>query len=540
MYSKKRPKEYWLKQNWNQIQLQSIQEFPLRWALNSNKALIFLCCCGRTFTTEFYKVTSGHSTSCGKCTWKSKDHWLTQNWQGIVLSPQQDLPLEIAPNCNKNFDFTCSCGNGFITHFQNVITGHTASCGKCLWKFKDYWLVQRWGKLRLDPEQEFPSTAWPRGCGQEFWFLCECGCRKRATFDSVAYGTSSCGTCNWKSKEYWLDQRWGKLRLDPNQELPSAWARSCNGYFWVLCDCGRRKEVLFYNLINTYSCGCLVKGNGEYSPAYEIYQFVKCLVFPTEVLFNWRDESINNREIDVFIPTRRLGIEYHGLIWHSDKFNPSGMKDYEKFLLCKKAYIKLVQVYSDEWQEKRPIIEAFLADFVGLKRPKIRIKPRFEVSLSTSIEMRNFLSDHHYLGPASGCVTITARYKEAIVGVWVFMKREAGTAVWHRACWDRRFKTWNPHEKALKLAIPELQRLGFTRVITFSDNRFHTGNLYEKLGFTFEREIEPNYYYVNDAGKRKTKYVFRVSAGTDEVEEARSKGWYRMFDSGKRRYSLNI
>jgi hypothetical protein len=119
------------------------------------------------------------------------------------------------------------------------------------------------------------------------------------------------------------------------------------------------------------------------------------------------------------------------------------------------------------------------------------------------------------------------------------MKREEGTVLWHRACWDHRYKTWNPHEKALNISIPLLKAMGFTRIITFSDNRFHTGNLYEKLGFVFEKNLDPEYSYTN-GNSRVSKYTMRVEAGRNEKLEAEAKGWYRIWDSGKKRYSLSL
>jgi hypothetical protein len=81
--------------------------------------------------------------------------------------------------------------------------------------------------------------------------------------------------------------------------------------------------------------------------------------------------------------------------------------------------------------------------------------------------------------------------------------------------------------------------MGFNRIITFSDNRFHTGELYEKLGFLLEKELAPNYYYANRY-ERKSKYVFRVKAGGKELKEAKTKGWYRIWDSGKRRWGMLV
>jgi hypothetical protein len=74
-------------------------------------------------------------------------------------------------------------------------------------------------------------------------------------------------------------------------------------------------------------------------------------------------------------------------------------------------------------------------------------------------------------------------------------------------------------------------------MVTFSDNRFHTGDLYKKLGFGFEKNIDPDYGYTN--GRiRKSKQTFRVAAGVNELVEANKQGWHRVWDSGKKKFRL--
>ena len=89
------------------------------------------------------------------------------------------------------------------------------------------------------------------------------------------------------------------------------------------------------------------------------------------------------------------------------------------------------------------------------------------------------------------------------------------------------------------MAKPLLKQMGFARMVTFADNRFHTGNLYEKLGFALEKKLQPDYSYTNGI-KRVSKYALRVKAGVNEKAAAKSRGWYRIWDSGKKRYSMPL
>jgi hypothetical protein len=372
-------------------------------------------------------------------------------------------------------------------------------------------------------------------------FLCDCG-RKVTRYFGTLKSTSSCEQCEYSSREIWLQQKWGNLRIDPAQPLPKEWGVGF-GKIKVLCDCGKHHETAMSNLVYDYSksCGCQKIGMGEFSPENEIRRFVTSLA-PDTLPTSYQFSSNTKQEIDVYIPSIKLGIEHHGLPWHSERFQTRN-RDYIKFLAAQQAGIRLIQIYSDEWREKKAIMQEMLRSLVFPNKGK-RIKPTFETYTKTPSEARAFLNAHHYLGAASGCLTIIAkadaRHGSAVVGVWVFMKREEGVILWHRACWHPAYKAWNPHEKALKLALPELRSMGFKRIVSFSDNRFHTGELYEKLGFKFEKELKPDYSYTKGGYRRISKYALRVKAGTNEIKEAEARGYYRIWDSGKKRWSIPI
>ena len=383
-----------------------------------------------------------------------------------------------------------------------------------------------------------------RSKGRTFW-KCECICGSSCIVSAAHLNsghTSSCG-CFMReqtSKSNFVDlsgMKFGNLTVLIHKGVGQG-----GKYKWECkCECGNNTIVYGDSLVQglTKSCGCARQGQSEWSPAGEIYNFVKTM--KPEAEFNVTLNSIGIKDtrmsIDIWVPSTKLAIEYHGLVWHSEKYRKR--LDYEKYKICLNNGIKLIQIYEDEWRDKQEIIKAQLQDILAFEKKK-RINPTFEiVKGKTPKEAREFLDAHHYLGAASGCVTIVAKHKEEIVGVWVFMKREEGVILWHRACWHPAYKAWNPHEKALNLALPELRSMGFKRMVTFSDNRFHTGELYERLGFKFEEEIPPSYYYTN-GDIRVSKYNLRVPAGTNEKEAAAAKGWYRIWDSGKRRYTLQI
>jgi hypothetical protein len=535
------PKIYWLAQRWGELRLDPNQELPEKWPPGSNVLMWFLCSCSRRIQLKPNSVRKDY-TSCGHCEDRPKEYWLAQRWGELRLDPNQELPYAWGPMSQSRFNFICMCGRVASIRMCRVMLKSNTTCGKCNVFSKQHWLKQQWGRLRLVPTQSLPEE-WSKFSVQKFWFLCTCGREAKFRMNDVCF---SCGKCDWKLKDYWLSQVWGKLKIDPSLPLPEEWGAGGGGLdelkMQFLCECGKTTNSTLGHVIHgdTHSCGCVAKGKSDSSPAYKIYEFVKMQAPDAEFSYWFNTCDNKRREYDIYIPSKKLAIEYHGLIWHSEKVI-SGTRDYNKYQASIIRYDRLIQVYQDEWENKQDVIKQLILQAIdGKHRGKgKRVVPSYSVEYITPPEARSFLDAHHYLGAASGCLTVIARHGGAVVGVWVFMKREKGVVIFHRASWDSNFKAWNPHQKALKLAIPELKSLGFNKIVTFSDNRLFTGAMYPKLGFSFEKELPPDYSYTNGI-IRKSKYTFRVRAGVNEKSEAEAKGWYRIWDSGKKRFSLSI
>ena len=532
-------KDVWLTKKWSKLTLKVNQCLPERWGIGSHSKMAFDCLCGNSISLEFKRLYSGLQKSCGHCNDKSKEYWLSQKWGKIKLSKNQELPNFFSPSTSKKFLFDCECGNTEKIDFK-IITYGQKSCGHCNDKSKEYWLSQKWGDLVLDPKQNLPYR-WNSFTPKKFNFICMCNKKLLIQFSSVYNGNSkSCGHCNDKSKEYWLSQKWGTLSLCKDQILSDHWGENVNTKFTFVCDCGNNIGTRWADVTRIKggckSCGCKSVGRTLSSPAGEIFNFVKNI--SADAIFGYKLDK-SGKEYDIYVPSRHLAIEYQGLIWHSEKFNSDVKRDYQKYKLSIERNDTLLQVFADEWIQKQNIIKDAIIDKLHPKKRK-RVKPKFVInSGKTPSASRKFLDEHHYLGAAGGCITVNAIYDEKIIGCWIFMKRTEKEVVWHRACVHPDFRMWNPHQRALDLAIPILSNMGFEKIVSFSDNRFHTGSLYLKLGFDLVKELKSDYGYTNGI-KRYSKYNFRVPSGINEKDSAIQRGYYRIWDSGKKKFLKGI
>jgi hypothetical protein len=88
--------------------------------------------------------------------------------------------------------------------------------------------------------------------------------------------------------------------------------------------------------------------------------------------------------------------------------------------------------------------------------------------------------------------------------------------------------------------------MGYEKIVSWSDNRWSEGKVYEALGFYLEEELGPDYSYVKDRQRIskqscQKKHLFKKGAvGDTELEMAKSLGYSRIWDCGKKRWVLDI
>lgn len=75
---------------------------------------------------------------------------------------------------------------------------------------------------------------------------------------------------------------------------------------------------------------------------------------------------IPKREIDLYLPEQKVAVEFNGVYWHSEAIRPDPKYHYNKHFACKEAGIRLVQVWEDDWADKRSLVVRLLAHHLGV------------------------------------------------------------------------------------------------------------------------------------------------------------------------------
>lgn len=248
---------------------------------------------------------------------------------------------------------------------------------------------------------------------------------------------------------------------------------------------------------------------------------------------------IKPRELDIYIPSMKLAIEYNGLYFHSEMYKPS---DYhvEKTDQCNVKGIQLVHVYEDDWLYKKDIVKSRIINLLG-KSERIYAR-KCVIKEVKSKEANKFLDDNHIQGKCRSKFKYGLFYNDELVSLMTFGKsRFANEFELIRFCNKLNTTVIGGASKLFKHFTNTHNDI--KRIISYADRSWSVGGLYEKLGFEFDSITSPGYSYINgNIRENRMKYQKHklVDEGYDknmtEHEIMLSRKMYRIYDSGNLKY----
>lgn len=265
-----------------------------------------------------------------------------------------------------------------------------------------------------------------------------------------------------------------------------------------------------------------------------------------------RNRSIlGPKEIDIWLPEHNIGIEYHGLYWHTTRRVGNAHK--EKWLLAQQAGLRLVQIFEDEWLNKQDIVKNRLLAFLGKAEKRDARKLKLE-NVAWG-EAKKFLNATHIQGAGSVGTAYGLYEGEELVAVATFGKSRSGAMTGARV---------EGEYEVLRYASLGTVRGGFTRlfaqfkkdflpakVLSYCDLRYGTGGLYQAASFALDSITTPDYWWVPKGRiERVTRYAVQkhklakadhelhgfYAAGKTENQICAEAGWEKIHGVGNQKW----
>lgn len=262
---------------------------------------------------------------------------------------------------------------------------------------------------------------------------------------------------------------------------------------------------------------------------------------------------IKPMEIDLINHSHKFGIEYNGIMFHSH-----GISEHTRFnnpVVDSKYHLRKTELVEEKEYQ---LFHIFENEWLNIKKQKIWISMiNNKLNVSTKIYARKcvikevntkdekeFLENNHLQGNCSSLIKIGLYYDDELMSLMTFRKHK-------KYQWEiARFANKVDHtvigaaSKLLKYFELNYKPIS---LLSYANRRWSKGNLYEKLGFTFINNTEPNYFYFNQKEKilysrqkfqkHKLKNILPIfNANKSELINMYNNGYRIIYDCGSKKY----
>jgi hypothetical protein len=260
------------------------------------------------------------------------------------------------------------------------------------------------------------------------------------------------------------------------------------------------------------------------------------------------DKSVlNPYELDIYLPDLNLAFEYNGVYWHNE-MNKNDNYHLDKTEKCENRGIQLIHIWEDDWIYKQSIVKSMILNKLGKTENKIYARKTIIKEIDDNFLIKEFLEKNHIQGYIGSKIKLGLFYNDELVSLMLFggLRASLGSKSKENSYELLRFcNKLDVHVigGASKILNYFLQQYNPIEIITYADRAYSRGHLYYKLGFKYNGNTKPNYYYVINKN-RCNRFNFRkdvlIKEGFDpnktEHQIMLERKIYRIYDSGSLRF----
>lgn len=210
-------------------------------------------------------------------------------------------------------------------------------------------------------------------------------------------------------------------------------------------------------------------------------------------------------EIDIYIPEKRIGIEYNGSYYHSMNGKRKGRitknYHYNKSMIAKQKNIQLIQIWEDQWKNQQEIIKDILKARLGILSENSIYARKCEIKEIENEQYKSFCEKNHIQGYHKALVKIGLFYNNTLVQIASFSKcRKIGNSKrqsfeweWIRGCPASNNSVVGGTSKLFSYFV---KKYNPESVLCYADWNLFNGQGYEQCDFKLDGFTGPDKFYI--------------------------------------------
>lgn len=304
---------------------------------------------------------------------------------------------------------------------------------------------------------------------------------------------------------------------------------------------GRKKY--YQKVVKEGKINFIVDGHCCSHKEKEVEEFIKSLGFEIQSnvrnLIKTKDGKV--KELDIYIPEKKVAIEFDGVYWHSSKFSYPNFH-LEKTELCDDIGVRLIHILDFYWNTKQDICKDIIKAALGKLETKISARKCIVKEIDNKT-YKTFLEQYHIQGSINSSFRYGLFYKNELVqciglGKSRFKKDEIEL---HRMCTKSNIQVVGGFSKLIKNCNQK-------HIISYIDRYIYNGVSYKNSGWSFVKYTKPSYVYYKNGKlynrisfqKHKLSKVLEIyDPNKTEFENMSMNKYLRVYDCGTIKVEYN-
>lgn len=337
--------------------------------------------------------------------------------------------------------------------------------------------------------------------------------------------------------------------MTSSEEYQGIRQRDAHTYTFQCNSCGTVKELKFHHG-KGISCDVCNPRRAAYisGEEQEIFDYVSVQLGIAGG--RQSDKSIIGPfELDMVFPDQKIAIEYCGLYWHSEASSGKDRNYHKhKLNLANSQGYRLITIFSDEWIFQQDIVKSKLAN-IFKQTDTVHYARKLKVHKVSALESKQFQDAYHLQGSSVAPISY-GLYTDVgdLVALMTFSKgrKALNTKTTDDEYELVRFVTDGSSVVggASKLMRAFIRDYNPQRIISYSDQRWSEGHVYNTIGFEKQGDPTVGYWYVDDYRTRAHRFNYTkgklIKEGADpektEWEIMQELGYDRIWDCGHQKW----
>lgn len=285
--------------------------------------------------------------------------------------------------------------------------------------------------------------------------------------------------------------------------------------YLVKCDCEKNHEFIidshnFYQRLRYKTPICTICNPIDKHSSGRELNFINFIkeIYSGQTIENFR--ILDGQEIDIYISELKMGFEFNGLYWHSNKHKEIEYHK-NKIDIANRNNIKLFHIYDDDWTYKKEIIINDIRRIIENNVNGIEI---LEMGENIAEKYNN---ENNLFGHQKSNINIAGILNDEIISM-MSIKRNRNNFEITRLTGENNFDRLFEYFK----------NKYSPRIVIGSINKdWNIYNFYEKNNFSITKETEPEFHYIIENKRIK-----------NDMEELFMSQIPKIYNSGKIFYKL--